>query len=245
LIYNNVQEIPRHFFAGIPVIIPSYNQLYYIKNTIRQLKRFGLETYIILDNGSTYSPLLKWFNGCPYPVLINSSNPGPRDFFTNKQIWERLPKIFIVTDPDLEYGLDTRLTLVEDLINISNEHAWGKVALGLIVEDGDHIVPMAKDWEADYWKRIIATTRFGDPIYDAKTDTTFALYNKDYIKTPYDLNWNGDFFTAPRVCGSYLCKHWGWYYKRPVPKDEYRFYKNTITHWSSTEHELKRRGISA
>lgn len=245
MIYNKIEEIPTHFFAGTPVIIPSYNQLYYIKNTIKQLKRFGLENFIILDNGSTFRPLVKWFVGTQVPVVINSSNPGPRDFFTNVEIWNRLPNYFIVTDPDLEYPEAIPETLVNDLIQLSEKHEWPKIALGLYKEDAKNMVPMVKDWEVDYWKNIIAKTESGDPIYEAKTDTTFALYNKKFVTRPFDLSWDGDFFTAPRVCGKYLCKHWGWYYKKPVPNDEYRFYKNTITHWSSTEHELKRRGIDA
>jgi glycosyltransferase involved in cell wall biosynthesis len=243
LIYNNISEIPKHFFAGTPVIIPSFNQLYYIKNTIKQLKRFGLENFIILDNGSTYRPLIKWFTGTPIPVIINSKNPGPRDFFVNQEIWGKLPNYFIVTDPDLEYPNAIPDSLVSDLIEISEEHKWAKVALGLYKEDAKNMVPMVKDWEVDYWKNVIAETKTKDPIYEAKTDTTFALYNKKFVTRPYDLSWDGNFFTAPRVCGKYLCKHWGWYYKKPVPKDEYAFYKNTITHWSSTEHELRRRGI--
>lgn len=243
MFYNSVKEIPSHFFANTPVIIPSYNQFYYIKNTIKQLKRFGLENFIILDNGSTYRPLLKWFAGTPIPVVINSNNPGPRDFFTNPEIWDYLPNYFIVTDPDLEYPNAIPDSLVEDLKEISEENFWPKVALGLYKEDAKNMVPMVKEWEVDYWKNVIGYTKNKNPIYEAKTDTTFALYNKKFVTRPYDISWDGNFFTAPRVCGVYLCKHWGWYYKKPLPKEEYTFYKNTITHWSSTEHELRRRGI--
>jgi glycosyltransferase involved in cell wall biosynthesis len=245
MIYPNIDQIPKHFFAGTPVIIPSFNQLYYMKNTIKQLKRFGLENFIILDNGSTYPPLIKWFEQIDAPVIIDLSNPGPRNFFTNQDIWNKLPNYFIVTDPDLEYSARTPDTLVQDLIEISETFSLPKIALALDTSDKEEMVPMVEDWEVEYWKEIIARTKYGDPIYQAKTDTTFALYNKKFVQRPGLLAWDADFFSAPRVAGRFSCKHWGWYYKKPIPKEEYEYYKNTATYWSSTEHELKKRGINA
>lgn len=243
MIYNKIEEIPTHFFSGIPVIIPSYNQLYYIKNTIKQLKRFGLENFVIFDNGSTYPPIFKWFEQTNFPVVIDPSNPGPRDFFVNINIWNKLPNYFIVTDPDLEYSDKTPDTLVKDLMEISDLMKWPKISLALDTSEEDKMVPMVKEWEKEYWVNVIATTKYGDPIYQAKTDTTFSLYNKKFVTRPGLLAWDADFFTAPRIAGNFTCKHWGWYYDKPAPKYEQEFYKNTATHWSSTEHELKRRGM--
>jgi glycosyltransferase involved in cell wall biosynthesis len=245
MIYPYFKQIPMHFFLGIPVIIPSFNQLYYVKNTIKQLKRFGLFNFIILDNGSTYPPLVKWFEETKIPVVIDLSNPGPRTFFTDSEIWERLPNYFIVTDPDLEYNEKTPDSLVDDLIEISETFCFPKIALALDKSDTEAMIPIVEDCEGGYWKTVIARTKYGDPIYDAKTDTTFALYNKKFVTRPGLLAWDADFFTAPRIAGRFTCKHWGWYYKKPVPKNEHEYYKNTATHWSSTEHELKKRGIDA
>ena len=245
MIYSKIEEIPSHFFAGTPVIIPSFNQLYYIKNTIKQLKKFGLKNFIILDNGSTYPPIIEWFEKTNTPVVIDLSNPGPRNFFINPSIWNRLPNYFIVTDPDLEYFNSIPNSLVKDLIEISEKYSWSKLALGLYKDYSKDIISMVHQWEASYWKNIIAETIYGDPIYEAKTDTTFALYNKKFVTRPFDLSWDGDFFTAPRICGRYVCKHWGWYYSNPVPKEENNFCKKTATHWSSTEQELRKLGIDA
>lgn len=243
MIYNKIEEIPAHFFSDVPVVIPSFNQLYYIQNTIKQLERFDLKKFIILDNGSTYPPLLKWFEKIDIPVVIDLSNPGPRNFFINQNIWNILPNYFIVTDPDLQYNHKTPNTLLKDLIEISELMKWPKIGLALDTSEENKMVPMVREWEKDYWQLKIATTKYGDPIYLAKTDTTFSLYNKKFVSRPGVLAWDADFFTCPRIAGNFTCKHWGWYYEKPVPKKEEEFYKNTATHWSSTEHELKRRGL--
>lgn len=245
MLYKEISEIPEKYFSNIPVIIPTFNQLWYCNNTINQLKRFGLNNFIIIDNGSTYTPFIKWTRDCEHPCVMNYNNPGPRDFFVNKAIWERLPDIFIVTDPDLDYPDSVPSTLVNDLVNLSSEHKWPKISVGLTTDPADEMYEPVKNWEADYWKDIIAYTQYNDPIYRAKTDTTFAVYNKKFITRLFDLSWDGEFFTSPRVCGQYTCKHWGWYYETPVPKDEYDFCKERVGLWSSTEHELAKRAVHA
>lgn len=245
MLYRNMSEIPEKHFGNIPVIIPTFNQLWYCKNTIDQLQRFGLYNFIILDNGSTYMPFVKWMNDCEYSCVINYNNPGPRDFFVNMEIWNKLPDIFIVTDPDLEYPDEIPSTMVNDLVNIATEKSWPKISLGMTTDPVEDMYEPVKNWEADYWKNIIAYTDGNDPIYEAKTDTTFSIYNKKFVRRVGYIGWDGEFFIAPRVCGRYTCKHWGWYYNNPVPEKEREFSKNQVGIWSSTQHELKKRGINA
>lgn len=239
MIYDSIDNIPEIFFENVPVVIPTFNQLTYCKNTIFRLKDFGLVNFIILDNGSTYDPFLEWINDIEYPVLVDNQNPGPREFFVNMSIWNRLPEIFIATDPDLEYPSQIPASLVEDMIELSESHNWSKIALGLNTDPEDEMYPMVKDWERSYWTDIIAHTKYGDPIYNAKTDTTFALYNKKYVRRPGDLNWNGDFFVSPRICGNYLCNHLGWYKNINISDNEHDFYKSNASAWASTINALK------
>lgn len=241
MIYESYEEIPQKFFEDIPVLIPTFNQLTYCKNTISRLQDFKLFNFIILDNGSTYEPFLEWAKEIEYPVVIRYDNPGPRDFFINMSIWNRLPNIFIVTDPDLEYPSSIPDSVIQDMINITHLHRWPKIALGLNTDPEDLMYPMVKDWEAAYWTHIVGYTESGDPIYNAKTDTTFALYNKEYVREVGDLSWNGSFFNSPRICGNYLINHLGWYIEKNISDEERDFYENTASWWASTSHEIKRR----
>jgi len=234
-IYRTINDVPNEFFKEVPVVIPTYNQLTYTKNTIERLQDFNLTNFIILDNGSEYPPFVKWIRESNYPVVVDGKNPGPRNFWVNPEIYNRLPEQFIVTDPDLAYPSDLPKTLVGDLIELSELHEWSKVALGLNTEPAVKLYGMVKDWEREHWRTILTYTTTGDPVYQAKTDTTFALYNKNFITRPYALDWNGDFFSSPRVCGKYLCDHLGWYLERNIPEDEYRFYvQNASKSISST-----------
>lgn len=239
-IYRSISDVPDNFFQGVPVVIPTFNQLTFCKNTIARLKDFGLNNFIILDNGSTYQPFLEWLNHSEYPAVIDFRNPGPRDFWANSEIYSRLPKNFIVTDPDLEYPESIPISLVSDLLEISKKNGWHKLGLGLSREPADKMVPLVNDWEKNYWINILAHTPSGDPIYEAKVDTTFALYNKDFVRGPGVLEPEGEFFTAPRICGKYICIHLGWYLDAKVPIEEHSYYFENAAKWASTIRETKR-----
>jgi len=239
MLYKSFADIPEEFLTEVPVIIPTFNQLTLCQNTISRLQDFGLKNFIILDNGSSYLPFVNWLEQTEYPVIIYYDNPGPRNFFISLNIWNRLPQHFIVTDPDLEYPLTIPTSLVSDMIELSNRKAWGKVAIGLNTEPADKMYDGVKIWEAAYWRTIIEHMPSGDPIYAAKTDTTFALYNKKFISRPGDLNWEGEFFISPRICGNYMCQHLGWYIDKGLPQEEVDFYEKNASSWSCTNEAMK------
>ena len=232
--------MPERFFSGVPVIVPTFNQMTFCKNSISRLRDFGLNNFLILDNGSTYEPFVEWLRESENPVIIDFTNPGPRNFWLNSEIYSRLPKNFIVTDPDLEYPESIPTSLVSDLVEISNSFGWHKLGLGLSLERSDKMYPQVNEWEKDYWIDVLAHSSSGDPIYDAKIDTTFALYNKDFVQEPGVIEPGGEFFTAPRICGKYTCIHLGWYTEKPVPIEEQLYYLKSVTKWASTIREVKR-----
>ena len=113
------------------VIIPVFNQKWLLENTIKKLRRLELSNIIIFDNGSTYPPLLHFYLKTEIPVCVFPSNPGPRHFVKCSAIWQQLPSIFIVTDPDLEYPDEMPKTVVQDLIDLTSKHKLGKIGLAL------------------------------------------------------------------------------------------------------------------
>jgi hypothetical protein len=220
MFYNKFSDIPKSLIkAKPPLIIPMFNQLFYLTNTIKQMDKFNLNNIIILDNGSTYPPLLEWYKTTTLPIVCYPENPGPRDFFLRSEIWNNLPTYFFVSDPDLEFPDKVPNTLVKDLIDLSEKKRWKKIGLALDIKEKDKICPTINIHEPSYWKIILDTTDGGDPIYEALTDTTFAFYNKKYF--------DDEFFIAPRLAGRYTCKHHGWYYNRPEPKEETEYYRQT------------------
>lgn len=218
MFYPTFGAIPEPVLqASIPLIIPMFNQLFYLKNTIVQMERFNLNNIIILDNGSTYPPLLEWYETTNLPVVCYPDNPGPRDFFYRKDIWDNLPSYFFVSDPDHDFPEAVPTTLVEDMIAWSEKKKWKKLGLALDIKEKTKLISMINILEHNYWKNIIDTTDNGDPIYEALTDTTFCFYNKKYF--------DDDFFSAPRMAGRYTCQHYGWFRKKPEPKEEEDYYR--------------------
>ena len=213
------------------VIIPVFNQKWFLENTIKKLRRLRLRNIIIFDNGSTYPPLLHFYRKTKIPVCVFPSNTGPRHFAECSAIWQQLPSIFIVTDPDLEYPDEIPKTVVQDLIDLTSKHKLGKIGLALDISQEKlytkNVASSVRTWEGAYWQEIIDTTPEGDPVYKALIDTTFALYRKEF-----HTDW---WCPAPRVAGRYCCYHYGWYKDRPGPQVEHEYYDKHKTKWSSTE----------
>ena len=60
----------------IPIIINSFNRLSTLKLLIASLEERGWTNIHILDNCSTYPPLLEWFKTIPYEVIHLPGNLG-------------------------------------------------------------------------------------------------------------------------------------------------------------------------
>ena len=93
------------FPKTIPVIIVNFNQLKILKELVSFLiERKFIKIYII-DNQSTYEPLLNYYEEIKERVEIISlqKNEGHMVFFKNKDLFNRLAKggFFILTDPDI------------------------------------------------------------------------------------------------------------------------------------------------
>lgn len=53
----------------IPIIINNYNRLTMLKKLIDSLTSRGYTNIVILDNQSTYPPLLEWYAKCQFEVI--------------------------------------------------------------------------------------------------------------------------------------------------------------------------------
>ena len=56
-------------YHDIPVIINNFNRLEYLKKLIESLEIRGYRNIYIIDNLSTYPPLLQYYNTCKYQDL--------------------------------------------------------------------------------------------------------------------------------------------------------------------------------
>ena len=216
---------------AVPLIIPTFNNPTFTRNFVVQSKSVGFKKITIFDNNSTYPPMLNLLEeleeSCE--VIRLNKNFGPHYILRTPEVYESLPNLFCLSDPDVEYSKELPTNFLEILFQISEEYKMGKVGFAMKVPaQNDFINPFMKldeelwkmeEWENQFWKKKVGTY-LGHDIFDATLDTHFALYNKEFFN-PLDR------YRALRVAGHLTSKHLGLYKETIVPKEEEDFYRNS------------------
>ena len=219
-----------HFpqWQDVPIFINARDRLGVLRRLIDWLRSAGYRNLIILDNASTYPPLLEYYAALErdprLKILRLDKNLGFKALWLSNAL-ERL-KIatpYVYTDPDILPIGSCPKNFVRRLMKILNaNHELRKVGLGLVYDD---ITFFDKDAvqrdEADYY----VGTRVGDNLYFAQVDTTLALYsNTRHYSLRFSL----------RTTGDLRAYHLPWYFDYDnLPEDE-RYYlshadKNSVT----------------
>ncbi len=80
-------------YRKIPIIINNFNRLDSMKQLIESLEKRGYTNIFIIDNLSTYPPLLEYYNTCKYTVFRLDRNIGMNALWgsgLNQKIQKRL-----------------------------------------------------------------------------------------------------------------------------------------------------------
>lgn len=215
----------------IPIIINNFNRLTTTKKLVEDLKRLGYEDITILDNNSSYPPLLEWYNTNPCKIYRFNQNFGPRALWDSGIIELYKDSEWIAyTDSDIELNdellkeldSDRPNKLIQNLIQIANFFKVDKVGLALKIDDlpDNDYANYYKNWESQFWKYEI-----NKDIYKADIDTTFALIKPNLPFQYHGLRISGLFFEA---------KHIPWYTDFDNLTEEEKYYlehaNNTSTY---------------
>lgn len=212
-----------------------FNRLTWPKELCQHLIGAGL-TPILIDNNSTYGPLLDWYEGeCPYKVHRIDVNCGHQVLWKSGLINKYRDRYYIVTDHDLDISRVPRdfvLQLYEGLNFYPNV-----IKAGLSLEiKGLPDNPFAREvvgWETKFWE-----TKKENGFYLSDVDTTLAMYDRerDFGELP-----NNKFFSAVRADRPYTAKHLPWYNTPEflAENEEERYYQeHTSTYWAEKYKEL-------
>lgn len=189
-----------------PILINCRDRVTPLRTLVDWLERAGHERITLLDNASTYPPLLEYYEQTPHDVVRFSDNLGSRS------LWEAdiVPaEPFIYTDPDVIPVEECPLDAVARLLDVLGHYQVPKVGLGLYLED----VPLSL--KCLPWER---GPEINGEIVEAGVrhsliDTTFAAY-------PADCR---DFlFQGMRTTFPYVARHVSWYVTEPDVEE--RFY---------------------
>jgi FkbM family methyltransferase len=223
-------SLGAHFQKRIPILIPVFNSVTYLKNMVSQLRRYGFEEIVVIDNASSFPPLLEYLaQGTPdLSVIRLEENKGPHNLFLDPKNLLSLPDHFCITDPDLELNPSLPDDFIYELISLTEKYRVGKAGLALDISDWSKMrhekfrIGAADyqiwEWEAQFWKNPVGFTSTGDEVYTAAVDTTLAVYNKRFFDP-------ADHLKGVRVGGKYACRHLPWYKDRIVPQEEEAFYR--------------------
>lgn len=211
---------------NIPIFIISFNRLSYVKGMIEQLENRGFKNINIIDNKSTYPPLLEYYKTIPYKIYYLNYNGGHKVFWKDNRFSKFRKDFYVVTDPDLEIISDCP----NDFLDTFFERLWKypfvmKVGFSLKIDDlplDGCLAKEALEWEEQYYKTYIEK----DNIYYAGIDTTFALYQ------PERFTKHLKFLSAFRMGYPYQTKHLPWYKNENEITDEDKFYsENKSNGW--------------
>lgn len=219
----------------IPVYIINRNRLTSLVCLIDWLILNGTKKIVILDNDSTYGPLLNMyaifrFSGI-YREIVTikeiGSNAGPYIFWDLK-IDEQQRTPYIVTDSDVIPSAGCPKDLVQKLVSMLDKHpGYDKIGPGIRIDNlpGTWTGTEAQiEWEKKYW-----TKRIDDDCFEAQLDTTFAIYRNRFVNSSEP---------SLRLDAPYLIEHIPWY-RWPLDEEEQYYRDHCEGKWSTIAQKEK------
>lgn len=207
-------------YKQIPVIINNYNRLTYPRQLIDKLAGYGYTNIYILDNNSTYPPLLEYYQNAPCKVIRLKENMGYKAIWKSGVFSRFKYGYYVYTDPDVLPGEKCPEDFLLHLLNLLKKYKEiEKIGLGLKTDDlpdcYNHKQEVIRA-ESIYWKEQVEPQ-----VYNAPVDTTFALYR------PLAKG-NAEECPAYRTGGVYIAKHLPWYECSDQLSEESEYYKQRI-----------------
>ena len=240
---------------AVPIIIVCYNNYKYVDNTITQIENINkdlISSVVIMDNNSEYTETRNYLDKNSRNVIIvrNKDNQGPWiSTHKNAHLFAILPNRYIITDPDLEFNANLPSNFIDILCDILDKYPSKKIGFAISIDDHQNFYPyndyqQGKSiylWELQFWnpecKSVFVSDKYDKEIefFSADIDTTFALYNKEFMNT---AGWWS--YTGVRLSGDFTCRHLPFYKDDPV-MDVYERYEHYMTSkFSSIKHFVLR-----
>lgn len=198
----------------IPVIINNRNLLTWPKAMLEEIQRFDHVGDIwIVDNASTYEPLLEWMETKPCEILRLDQNIGHVAPWSSGLVNKIGIGYYVVTDGDL--GLEAVKSDVLQVMygKLEFNPSLDKVGLGLEWRNVKNTSPYFKhmmNYEYPRWRN----SHVIDEVYiDVPVDTTFAMYNK-----------NQYFIGGGSLSYPYVARHYPWEIIDINENEEFKFY---------------------
>ena len=227
-------------WRDVPVFLINHDNLTRgFKQQVEWLTDVGMTSLTVIDNGSTYQPLLDYYEGVSFRV-IRQTNRGPYVFWeTNLHEQQEMP--YIVSDADCVPSADCPKDLVEKMLFVLEKHPTivRKVGPSIRIDNLPDVYAKKEKviaHESQFWTDFQYETHEKSPwvvegtppMYDSIIDTTFAMYPR---QSPWP-GWHHHYRLAP----PYSVEHKPWYEDSSNPSEECLYYRAHVANgWSCWE----------
>lgn len=213
-------------WQSTPIFIINHNNLERgFRKQIEWLQAAGQTKISVIDNGSTYPPLLEYYKIIGLDVIYHE-NVGPYVFW-EKSLHEQQGAPYVVSDADCSPTDDCPKDLVRRLHEIYEQKPLCRKAGPGIRIDNLPDTYQYKQQVIEHEKQFSHESLRDGDMFDAIIDTTFALYP---AKSPFPA-WGGHI----RLAAPYTIEHHPWYCDSLNPTDEDSYYlahrNSAWTHW--------------
>jgi len=212
-----------------PIIINNFNRLSYLSRMIDSLRARGYENLYVIDNNSTYEPLLDYYRDQKLNVFYLNQNVGYLALWKTSIYKNFVHNHYAYSDPDIEPVEECPADFIAHFRDVLDRYPdVAKVGFGLAIDDiplhyelGGEVIRHESQFHVD-------SPEAG--LFSAPIDTTFALYRPKAM--------GGWWLKGMRTAAPYVARHLPWYADSANPTEEERFYQATSeasTHWTNLE----------
>jgi hypothetical protein len=205
--------------VAIPVFITCRDRLEPLLGLLHYLERAGWEDVYLLDNASTYPPLLEYYERTPHRLIRFEHNFGHQVFWRmNMFERENVTGKFVVTDCDIVPIEECPLDAIDYFAEVLDfYHDIFKVGFGFKLDD----IPDTYKFKHEMipWEARFQRWPLGPRLYKATLGTHFCVYRP-----------NSGFARAPsiRTGYPYMARHTSWYVNSGDLTDEDAFYRESV-----------------
>ena len=233
--FNSKKTNDQDYPYRIPIIINNFNRLNCLRQLVNFLIQNGYKDIHVLDNHSSYPPLLEYYNKIPARVHYLGHNYGHLALWRSGLHKKLCKGFYVYTDPDILPDPSCPPDFLNYFLKQILKYRYKeKIGFSLCIEDLPDNYDKKKEviaWEEAFWGK-----KLNEELYDAPIDTTFALYK------PFT---NGNLWVqnAIRTGKPYIARHLPWYENSAELGEEEKFYRNTLregaSHWIKKQNDMR------